>query len=193
MADKSLKHIAIIMDGNGRWAKKRGLARNFGHQKGAQTVIEVVKAAKEIGIEYLTLYAFSTENWKRSEEEVSGLMNLLREYLDKNFEELKKNDVRIIFIGERYMLDADIVSKMEKLEKETEGNKSIVLQVALSYGSRLEIISAVKKVSSMVLKQDITIDDINEDIFSKLLYTSDVPDPDLVIRTSGEQRISNYL
>ena len=193
MTDKSLKHIAIIMDGNGRWAKKRGLPRNSGHKKGAQTVIDIAKAAKEIGVKYLTLYAFSTENWKRSEEEVLGLMNLLREYLDKNFEELKENDVRIVFIGERNMLDSDIVSKMKKLEQETENNKSLFLQVALSYGSRQEIISAVKRAALMAVKQDISVEDINEDMFSKLLYTSAVPDPDLVIRTSGEQRISNYL
>ncbi len=193
VADESLKHIAIIMDGNGRWAQKKGLVRNMGHKKGAQTVIEIAKAVKELGIQYLTLYAFSTENWKRSEEEVSGLMSLLREYLDKNFEELKKNDVRIIFIGQREMLDADIVLKMEKLEQETLNNKSLVLQVALSYGSRLEIVTAAKKIAELVAKKDISVDDINEDVFSKFLYTAGVPDPDLVIRTSGEQRISNYL
>ncbi len=193
VADESLRHIAIIMDGNGRWAQKKGLARNMGHKKGAQTVIDIAKAVKELGVQYLTLYAFSTENWKRDEEEVSGLMNLLREYLDKNFEELKKNDVRIIFIGQREMLDADIVLKMEKLEQETLNNKSLVLQVALSYGSRLEIVTAVKKIADLVAKKDIMLDDINEEIFSKFLYTSGIPDPDLVIRTSGEQRISNYL
>ena len=193
MTDNSLRHIAFIMDGNGRWAQKRGLPRNAGHKKGAEVVIEIAKAAKELQIKYMTIYAFSTENWKRSEEEVSGLMNLLREYLDKNFEELKKNDVRIIFIGQREMLDADIVLKMEKLEQETLNNKSLVLQVALSYGSRLEIVAAAKKLADMVAKKDIMLDDINEEIFSKFLYTSGIPDPDLVIRTSGEQRISNYL
>ena len=173
--------------------KKRGFARNIGHKKGAEVVIETAKAAKDLGVSYLTLYAFSTENWKRSEEEVSGLMNLLREYLDKNFEELKKNKVRIVFIGERSMLDQDIVSKMEKLEQETKHNKSLTLQIALSYGSRLEIVSAVKKIADLVAKADISVSDINEDMFSKFLYTSDVPDPDIVIRTSGEQRLSNYL
>ena len=193
MTDKAVEHIAIIMDGNGRWAKKRGFARNIGHKKGAEVVIETAKAAKDLGVSYLTLYAFSTENWKRSEEEVLGLMNLLREYLDKNFEELKKNKVRIVFIGERSMLDQDIVSKMEKLEQETKHNKSLTLQIALSYGSRLEIVSAVKKIADLVAKADISVSDINEDMFSKFLYTSDVPDPDIVIRTSGEQRLSNYL
>ena len=193
MTDKNLEHIAIIMDGNGRWAKSKGLMRNIGHKKGAETLLEIAKATKEIGVKYLTVYAFSTENWKRSDEEVSGLMNLLREYLDKNFEELKKNDVRIVFIGERYMLDADIVAKMENLENQTRLNKSMVLQIALSYGSRQEIIAAVQKAATLVSKNDIAVNDITEKMFSSLLYTANVPDPDLVIRTSGEQRISNYL
>ncbi|MBQ8869915.1 MAG: isoprenyl transferase [Alphaproteobacteria bacterium] len=181
------------MDGNGRWAKKQGLVRNAGHKKGAQTLLEIAKAAKNTGVKYLTVYAFSTENWKRSDEEISGLMNLLREYLDKNFEDLKKNDIRIIFIGEKYMLDADIVAKMDALEQETRKNKGMTLQVALSYGSRQEIVHAAKKAAELVAKGDIMPEDINENMFSKLLYTSDIPDPDLVIRTSGEQRISNYL
>lgn len=193
MSDNSLKHIAFIMDGNGRWAQKRGLPRNAGHKKGAETVIEIAKSVKELGIEYMTIYAFSTENWKRSDEEVSGLMNLLREYLDKNFEELKKNDVRIAFIGERYMLDSDIVAKMKKLEEETKNNKSLVLQVALSYGSRQEILSAVKRAVEIAKKSGLTSDDITEKMFSDMLYTANVPDPDLLVRTSGEQRISNYL
>ena len=193
MTEKSLEHIAFIMDGNGRWAKKRGLPRSAGHKKGAQTLIDIAKAVKELGIKYLTVYAFSTENWKRSEEEVTGLMNLLREYLDKNFDELKKNDIRILFIGERYMLEQDIVEKMEKLERETQNNKTMTLQVALSYGSRQEILNAVKKTAMLVSNQDLTLEDVTEELFSKLLYTSNVPDPDLVIRTSGEQRISNYL
>lgn len=193
MTEKSLEHIAFIMDGNGRWAKKRGLPRNVGHQKGAQVLIDIAKAVKELGVKYVTVYAFSTENWKRSEEEVSGLMNLLREYLDKNFDELKKNDIKIVFIGERYMLEQDIIEKIEKLERETSKNASMTMQVALSYGSRQEIIGAVKKVASLVKNQDINLEDITEDLFSKLLYTSGTPDPDLVIRTSGEQRISNYL
>ena len=193
MTEKSLEHIAFIMDGNGRWAKKRGLPRSAGHKKGAQTLIDIAKAVKELGIKYLTVYAFSTENWKRSEEEVTGLMNLLREYLDKNFDELKKNDIRILFIGERYMLEQDIVEKMEKLERETQNNKTMTLQVALSYGSRQEILNAVKKTAMLVSNHDLTLEDVTEELFSKLLYTSNVPDPDLVIRTSGEQRISNYL
>ena len=193
VAEKSLEHIALIMDGNGRWAKSRGLPRNAGHKKGAETLVEIAKAVREAGVPFLTVYAFSTENWKRSEEEVSGLMNLLREYLDKNFAELKKNNIRIVFIGERYMLEKDIVAKMEKIERETKDNNSMTLQIALSYGSRQEIVGAVKKAAMFVANKDLTADDITEELFSSLLYTSKAPDPDLVIRTSGEQRISNYL
>lgn len=193
MTNNNLQHIAVIMDGNGRWAAKRGLPRNAGHKKGAEVVIETAKAVKELGIPYLTIYAFSTENWKRSKQEVDGLMNLLRQYLDGNFEELEKNDVRIRFIGERGMLDADIVSKMENIEKRTISNKSLVLQIALSYGSRQEIVNAVKKAAQKVKSGELAITDIDENEFSQMLYTAEVPDPDLLIRTSGEQRLSNYL
>jgi len=193
VTEKALKHIAIIMDGNGRWAKSKHLSRNAGHKKGAQVLLEIAKAAQQIGIEYLTVYAFSTENWKRSDEEVSGLMDLLREYLSKNFDELKENDAKILFIGERYMLDSDIVAKMEELEQQTRNNQGMTLQIALSYGSRQEIVAAAKKIAVLASKKDITADDINEKMFSKLLYTANIPDPDLVIRTSGELRISNYL
>ena len=193
MTENNLQHIAIIMDGNGRWAAKRGLPRNAGHQKGAEVIIETAKAVKELGVKYLTVYAFSTENWKRSKQEVDGLMNLLRQYLDKNFEELEKNDVRIRFIGERNMLAADIVAKMENLERRTISNQSLVLQIALSYGSRQEIINAVKEAAQKVKEGELTVEGIDEKNFSQMLYTADVPDPDLLIRTSGEQRLSNYL
>ncbi len=193
MAKNALRHIAVIMDGNGRWAAKRGLPRNVGHKRGAEVVIDIAKAAKEIGVEYLTLYAFSTENWKRSAEEVDGLMNLLRQYLDRNFKELAENDVRIRFIGERQMLAEDIVAKMEKLEQATADNKSITLLIALSYGSRQEIVQAARRIAESVKTGDMSVKDIDECLFSDMLYTKGVPDPDLVIRTSGEQRISNYL
>lgn len=193
MTDKTLEHIAIIMDGNGRWAQKRGLPRSMGHKKGAETVVEIVKAAKEFGVKYLTLYAFSTENWKRSPEEVGALMNLLRQYLDKDLKELSENDIRISFIGERNMLDADIVQKTERLEAQTQNHRSLHLLVALSYGSRLEILNAVKKIAECVKSGDMCVKDIDEKTFSDMLYTQNVPDPDLLIRTSGEQRISNYL
>ena len=188
-----IEHIAVIMDGNGRWAAKRGLPRNAGHKKGAEVVVEIAKAAKELGVKYMTLYAFSTENWKRSREEVDGLMNLLREYLDKDFKELKENDVRIRFIGERQMLADDIVKKIEELERSTAENKSLGLQVALSYGSRQEILHAVREIAFQVKSGDMSLKDIDEQSFSDMLYTAGVPDPDLVIRTSGEQRVSNYL
>lgn len=193
MARNQLKHIAIIMDGNRRWAEKQGLPRVAGHKKGAETVVQIAKAMKELGVEYLTLYAFSTENWKRSPEEVGALMQLLRQYLDDDFKELQKNDVKICFIGERYMLAPDIAEKMEKLEKATAENKSLVLQIALSYGSRQEIVNAAKKIAERVKNGDILLNDIDEQTFSNMLYTAKVPDPDLLIRTSGEQRISNYL
>lgn len=193
MTNNNLQHIAVIMDGNGRWAAKRGLPRNAGHKKGAEVVIETAKAVKELDVPYLTIYAFSTENWKRSKQEVDGLMNLLRQYLDSNFEELEKNDVRIRFIGERGMLDADIVNKMENLEKRTISNRSLVLQIALSYGSRQEIVNAVRRTAQKVKNGELAITDIDENEFSQMLYTAEVPDPDLLIRTSGEQRLSNYL
>ncbi len=193
MTRNQLNHIAVIMDGNGRWATKRGLPRTAGHKKGAEVVVQIAKAAKEFGVKYLTLYAFSTENWKRSQEEIGALMQLLRQYLDKNFKELEQNDVKIRFIGERYMLDADIVEKMERLEQKTAENKSLVLQIALSYGSRQEILNTAKEIAERVKNGDMQPQDIDEQTFSAMLYTGGVPDPDLLIRTSGEQRISNYL
>ena len=159
--NNKLEHLAIIMDGNGRWAARRGLPRSMGHRKGAEVVKEITRAAGELGIKYLTLYAFSTENWNRSEDEVKTLMGLLRDYLQSDLKEVQENNVRIRFIGEREMLDADIVRKMAEIEADTLRNTGMTLCIALSYGSRL--------------------------------YTKDMPDPDLVIRTSGEQRISNYL
>lgn len=188
-----LKHIAIIMDGNGRWAKKRNLPRSAGHKKGAETLQEIVKGASEMGIQYMTVYAFSTENWKRDEEEVNYLMDLLRQYLKNELKEINKQGGKILFIGERNMLANDIVTQMENIEKQTAGNDKFTFIVALSYGSRAEIISGVKKISSLVANGDMSISDIDEKSFSSALYTYGIPDPDLVIRTSGEQRISNYL
>lgn len=187
------KHVAIIMDGNGRWATKRGLPRSLGHKKGAEVVEEVVRAAKELEVEYLTLYAFSTENWNRSEEEVSTLMGLLRDYLKKDLKEIQKNNVKIRFIGELDMLDRDIITSIKRIEADTAENDAMTLCIAISYGSRQEILSAVKKVVSLVKKGDISEEDIDTKVFSDALYTKDIPDPDLVIRTSGEMRISNYL
>jgi len=193
MEKTNCKHIAIIMDGNRRWAKKRGLPQDFGHKKGAENVVNITRAMKESGVKYLTLYAFSTENWQRSKEEVHTLMQLLREYLDKEFKEIMDNNVRIIFIGERDMLSADIQQKMADIESKSAQNQDLTLCIALSYGSRQEILSAVKKATQMVLDKKIGINDLSQETFSSLLYTADIPDPDILIRTSGEQRISNYL
>ena len=190
---KKLQHIAIIMDGNGRWAKKRGLPRSAGHKKGAETLKDIVRAAGDMGIKYLTLYAFSTENWQRGPEEVKGLMDLLREYLKSELKEIQENGVKIIFIGERNMLAPDIVEQMYKIEKDTSVNDKMTLCIALSYGSRQEIITTVQKISLLAKKGDISVNDIDIKMFSDMLYTKDIPDPDLLIRTSGEQRLSNYL
>ena len=191
--NNSLEHVAIIMDGNGRWATKKGLPRSVGHKKGAEVVKEIVRAAGNEGIKFLTLYAFSTENWQRSKDEVDTLMSLLRQYLKSDLKELQENNVRIKFIGENDMLDADIVSAMRKLEVDTAQNNGLTLCIALSYGSRQEIVNAVKKTAALVKKGDISVDDIDIKLFSDMLYTKSIPDPDLLIRTSGEQRISNYL
>ncbi|CDA17545.1 isoprenyl transferase [Acetobacter sp. CAG:267] len=187
------RHIAIIMDGNGRWAKKRGMPRTFGHKKGAENVVKITRAMKESGVKYLTLYAFSTENWQRSKDEVDALMQLLNEYLDKELKEIMDNNVRIVFIGERYMLSDSIQAKMTFLEKESEKNTDLTLCIALSYGSRQEILFAVKKIAAKVKEGSMDISQITQDVFSEELYTKEIPDPDVLIRTSGEQRISNYL
>ena len=191
--NNKLEHLAIIMDGNGRWAARRGLPRSMGHRKGAEVVKEITRAAGELGIKYLTLYAFSTENWNRSEDEVKTLMGLLRDYLQSDLKEVQQNNVRIRFIGEREMLDADIVRKMAEIEADTLHNTGMTLCIALSYGSRQEIVNAVKKTAALVKEGDISLNDVDVKLFSDMLYTKDMPDPDLVIRTSGEQRISNYL
>lgn len=187
------RHIAIIMDGNGRWAKKRGMPRTLGHKKGAENVVKITRAMKESGVKYLTLYAFSTENWQRSKDEVDALMQLLNEYLDKELKEIMDNNVRIVFIGERYMLSDSIQAKMAFLEKESEKNTDLTLCIALSYGSRQEILFAVKKIAAKVKEGSMDISQITQDVFSEELYTKEIPDPDVLIRTSGEQRISNYL
>jgi len=186
-------HIAFILDGNRRWAKKHSLPVVAGHKKGAETLMNITKGASELGLKYMTVYAFSTENWKRSEEEVSDLMGLLRQYLDEGLAKIAENNIKIVFIGEKDMLADDIRSKMQKLERESAKNSGLTLCVALSYGSRQEIVAAVKKIAALIKNGDISIKDIDTDLFSDMLYTSGVPDPDLLIRTSGEQRISNYL
>ncbi len=193
MVDDKLKHIAIIMDGNGRWAKQRGLPRSAGHKKGAETLQEIAKAVSDMGIRYLTVYAFSTENWKRDKAEVDYLMDLLRQYLKSELKEIKERGAKIKFIGEREMLAPDIVQQINKIEKETSSNNGFTFCIALSYGSRAEILSATKRIAGRIINGELSVDDITEDVFSSNLYTSDIPDPDILIRTSGEQRVSNYL
>ena len=188
-----VSHVAIIMDGNGRWAQKRALPRSMGHKQGAETVKEIARAANELGIGFLTLYAFSTENWNRPKEEVDTLMGLLRQYLKSDLSELNKNNIRIRFIGEREMLAPDIAASMEQLENETAANTGMTLCLAVSYGARQEIAGAARRLASLVKKGDISESDIDIKLFSDMLYTKDMPDPDILIRTSGEKRLSNYL
>ena len=187
------KHIAIIMDGNGRWAKKRGLPRTAGHIKGAKNIDTIARAAKSLGVKYLTIYAFSTENWSRPDDEVSKLMDLLEEYLEKAHKNAEKNKMRIRVIGDRSVLEKRLLDKINMVEEETSIYDDVFLQVAFNYGSRDEIVRATKKIAKNVKDGSLNIDDINEDIFSSYLDTKDIPDPDLMIRTSGEERISNYL
>ncbi|MGD8326883.1 MAG: isoprenyl transferase [Sphingomonadales bacterium] len=186
-------HVAIIMDGNGRWAKKRMLPRVVGHRKGADAVRATVKACANLGIEYLTLYAFSSENWKRPADEVDDLMGLLRIYLRQELKDLHKNNVRIRFIGERAALASDIKDMISNAEKETSENTGLNLIIALNYGARAEIMSAAKAFARDVVESKVSIDDLDENSFSERLETKDIPDPDVIIRTSGEQRLSNFL
>jgi undecaprenyl diphosphate synthase len=186
-------HVAIIMDGNGRWARARGLPRTAGHRKGAEAVRRAVSCADELGIGYLTLYGFSSENWKRPATEVQDLMGLLRRYLQSDLTKLHKNGVRLRVIGERYRLPPDIVRMIEDAEGMTAGNHGLNLTVALSYGGRQEILGAARRLAEAAAEGRLDPGDIDEAAFSAQLATADMPDPDLVIRTSGEQRISNFL
>lgn len=187
------EHVAIIMDGNGRWAKKRLMPRNFGHKAGAKAVEQICEDAYNMGVKYLTVYAFSTENWKRSVEEVTGIMNLLRSYLTDCIERASKNNMRVRVIGDRTALDNDIVEKIEELEKKTAVYDGLNFTIALNYGGRDEIRRAVKRITQDVTDNRLSVDDVNEKLISSYLDTADIPDPDLLIRTSGELRLSNYL
>ena len=194
--DKEYKipqHVAIILDGNGRWAKKRHMPRNFGHKAGADNLEQVIEDAWDLGIKYLTVYAFSTENWKRSVEEVTGLMTILRDFLRKSIDKSMKNNMRVRIIGERSRLDADIIDAIEKLEEATKDNTGIQFNVALNYGGRDEITRAVRSIAEDVKNGKLDSSDITEELISSRLDTADIPDPDLLIRTSGELRISNFL
>jgi undecaprenyl diphosphate synthase len=186
-------HVAIIMDGNGRWAKKRWLPKIAGHRRGAEAVRTTVKACLEFNISYLTLYTFSSENWKRPADEVQDLMGLLRHYLESELAELDRSDVRIRFIGCREALAPDIVALIDKAEAQTQSNRSLHLVLAINYGGQAEIAEAARHLAEKVKKGEIQPEDINEDSFATHLQTSGIPDPDLIIRTSGEKRLSNFL
>ncbi len=186
-------HIAIIMDGNGRWAKRRGLPRAMGHRAGVETLRAIVKECSLLGVKVLTVYAFSTENWRRPKEEVGVLMTLLTEYLRKELDELHENDVVIRALGGIRELPAEAQQELQRAFERTKANKGLILNLALNYGGRLEIVEAVRKLSQDVLNKRITPQDINEELVSEALYTAGLPDPDLLIRTSGEMRLSNFL
>lgn len=187
------EHVAVIMDGNGRWAKKRFLPRNYGHAEGAKALEAICENCAKLGIKYLTVYAFSTENWKRSVEEVSGIMNLFRKYLVDSIERSNNANMRVRLIGKREGLADDIVQKMENLERETAGNTGLQFYIAINYGGRDEIVRATKKLISDVQAGAVSEENIDESVFGTYLDTAGVPDPDLLIRTSGEERTSNFL
>ena len=187
------EHVAVIMDGNGRWAKKRFLPRNYGHAEGAKALEAICENCDKLGIKYLTVYAFSTENWKRSVEEVTGIMNLFRKYLVDSIERSNNSNMKVNLIGKREGLPEDIVQKMDDLERETAGNTGLQFHIAINYGGRDEIVRAVKKIMKDAGAGKISADDIDESLFAEYLDTKGVPDPDLLIRTSGEERTSNFL
>ncbi len=187
------EHVAIIMDGNGRWATAKGVSRSKGHRKGADAVRQAIEGAIDCGVRYLTLYAFSTENWNRPVDEVNDLMGLLRMYLKKEVRTLAKEGVRLRVIGRRDRLGNDIRKMIIRAEEETKHNTRLTLVIALSYGSREELALAARGIAESVKNGTLKPEDITEDNISDLLYTSDIPDPDLIIRTSGEQRLSNFL
>jgi undecaprenyl diphosphate synthase len=186
-------HIGIIMDGNGRWAQSKGKDRIFGHQNGVDSVDQVSEAAGEIGIKYLTLYAFSTENWNRPEDEVNALMDLLVDAIKNNVQKMMKNNVRLLVIGDVERLPGETRKKLMEAIKETDQNSGLNLVLALSYSSRWEILNAAKKIAQQVKEGKVKMEEIDETLFSNSLTTAGIPDPDLLIRTSGELRISNFL
>jgi undecaprenyl diphosphate synthase len=187
------QHIAIIMDGNGRWARSRHLPRIAGHRAGADSVRQAIEAAKEAGVKVLTLYTFSTENWKRPKEEVHSLFKLLEEYLDKEEEKLNKNNIRFSAIGDIDGLPESVRARIRKVTQSTAGNSGLTLNLALNYGSRPEILGAARGIARDAAAGKVDPEEIDERLFSSRLYTKGLPDPDLVIRTSGECRLSNFL
>jgi undecaprenyl diphosphate synthase len=191
--DKLPKHVAAIMDGNGRWAKKRMMNRVKGHEEGTESVRSIVRTSRKLGIRYLTLYAFSEENWKRSKIEIAALMEILKRFLKSELTEMLDNGIRLNAIGTVEKLPADAKKVLFETIEKTSANNDMVLTLALSYGSRQEIVNAMKGIAARVKSGRLDIEDINDDIISNSLYTAGIPDPDLLIRTSGEYRISNFL
>lgn len=187
------RHVAIILDGNGRWAKEKGMPRNYGHAQGSKNVERICEEAWRMGIKYLTVYAFSTENWNRPKDEVDALMKLLRNYMKTCLKTAAKNDMKIRVIGDITRLDEDIRSRIEELEESTKDNGGLNFQIAINYGSRDEITRAVRRIAADCRDGRLAAEEIDEQVIDRYLDTHDIPDPDLLIRTSGEQRLSNYL
>jgi undecaprenyl diphosphate synthase len=187
------RHIAVIMDGNGRWAKQQGQDRLFGHASGVESVRSTIKSAREFGVEYLTLYAFSTENWNRPKEEVDALMDLLVQSIANEVDELDENNIRLITIGDESKLPEDCQKSLIWAKEKTKNNKDLTLILALNYSARWEIIRALKEIAEEIENHQLKAEEINEEIFERFLSTKDIPDPELLIRTSGENRISNFL
>ena len=187
------RHVAIILDGNGRWAKAKGMPRNYGHVQGAKTVETICEEAYKMGIQYLTVYAFSTENWNRPKDEVDALMKLLRNYMKTCLQTAKKNRMCVKVLGEKSRLDEDIRTRIAELEEATKENDGLHFQIAINYGSRDEMVRAMKKMAADRDAGKLSAADISEETFAEYLDTAGIPDPDLLIRTSGEQRLSNYL
>jgi undecaprenyl diphosphate synthase len=187
------KHVAIIMDGNGRWAKQRNLPRTAGHRVGIDRVEEILNAALEIGIEVITFFAFSTENWLRPKKEVNMLMQALSRFLGRKINKLNKNNIKLKVIGRKEPLPEDLWEKIKDVEEKTKKNSGLLLILALNYGSRYEILDAAKHLATCALKGEVNLDNIDTEGFSQYLYTAGIPDPDLLIRTSGEMRLSNFL
>jgi undecaprenyl diphosphate synthase len=191
--NKLPRHVAVIMDGNGRWAKRRGLTRITGHQKGTESVRDIVRTSRELGIKWLTLYVFSEENWKRPPYEVKALMGLLNRYLKSELKEMLDNGIRLAYIGQTEKLPPEVQRTLWQTIEKTEHNTEMTLTLALSYGGRQEIVRALKKMLSDIEKGTLQVNRITEERLSQYLYTAGTPDPDLLIRTSGEYRISNFL
>ena len=187
------QHVAIILDGNGRWAKKRGMPRNYGHAQGSKNVERICEEAYKMGIQYLTVYAFSTENWSRPKSEVDALMKLLRDYMKTCLKTADKNRMRVRVLGDKTALDEDIRTRIAELEEATKDNDGLCFQIALNYGSRDEMVRAMKRLCEDCREGKVETEEINEALFETYLDTHGIPDPDLLIRTSGEQRLSNYL